>query len=58
MKTLFSIVVLGIFGIVANFVAVFVLNIAGVPGALLAGKPGKRSKSQFISGSIVSAIGQ
>ena len=58
MKTLFSIVVLIILGIIINFVAVFVLNFAGLLGALLAGKPGKRSKGQFIFGSIISAIGQ
>ena len=58
MKTLFTIGVLVVLGIVANFVTVFVLNIAGLPGALLAGKPGKRSKARFIFGSVVSAIGQ
>ena len=58
MKTLFSIIVLVILGIIIHFVAVFVLNLAGLPGALLAGKPGKRSKRQFIFGSIISAIGQ
>lgn len=58
MKTLFSITVLVILGIIVNFIAVFVLNFAGLPGALLAGKPGKRSKGQFIFGSIISAIGQ
>ena len=58
MKTLFSIVVLIILGIIVNFVAVFILNFVGLPGALLAGKPGKRSKGQFIFGSIISAIGQ
>lgn len=58
MKTLFTIGVLVILGVVANFITVFVLNIAGLPGALLTGKPGKRSKAQFIFGSIISAIGQ
>jgi len=58
MKTLFSIVVLIILGIIVNFVAMFILNLAGLPGALLAGKPGKRNKGQFIFGSIISAIGQ
>ncbi len=58
MKTLFSIVVLITFGVIANFIAVFVLNFAGLPGAFIAGKPGKRSKGQFIFGSIISAIGQ
>lgn len=58
MKTLFSIGTLIVFGVVATFAAVFILNIAGLPGALLAGKPGIRSKRQFVFGSIVSAIGQ
>lgn len=47
-----------IWGFVANFFAVFILNIAGIPGALIAGQPGTRAKVQFIFGSIVSAIGQ
>ena len=58
MKTLFSIVMLIVFGAIAGFLSVFLLNIAGLPGALLAGKPGKRSKGRFIFGSIVSALGQ
>ena len=58
MKTLFSVAVLIILAVIVNFVAVFVLNFAGLPGALLAGKPGKRSKWQFIFGFIISAIGQ
>lgn len=58
MKTLFSIVVLVVLGVIANFVIVFILNIAGVPGALIAGKPEKRSKGQFIFGSVIAAIGQ
>lgn len=58
MKTIFTLGLLALFAIVANFLAVFVLNIAGLPGALLAGKPGARSKSQFMFGSVVSAIGQ
>lgn len=58
MKTLLSIVMLIIFGVVAHFITVFFLNFAGLPGAFLAGKPGKRSKAQFIFGSIISAIGQ
>lgn len=58
MKTIFSIVLLAIFGIAASFLALFALNIAGLPGALLAGKPGKRSKLQFKFGSAVAALGQ
>ncbi len=58
MQTLFSILLLVVFGVIANFLIIFILNFAGTPGALLAGKPGKRSKGQFVFGSIISAIGQ
>jgi hypothetical protein len=58
MKTVFSIVLLIVFGAIASFLSVFLLNIAGLPGALLAGTPGKRRKGLFILGSIVSALGQ
>jgi len=58
MKTVFTVVVLIVFAIVANFLIVFLLNLAGLPGALAAGKPGTRSKRQFIAGSLVSALGQ
>jgi len=58
MKTMFSIVMLIVFGVTANFLLVFLLNIAGLPGALLAGKRGKSSKGRFIFGSIISALGQ
>jgi len=58
MKTAFSIVMLIVFGVIASFLSVFLLNIAGLPGALLAGKAGKRSKGRFIFGSIISALGQ
>lgn len=57
-KALFSIALLTIWGVIANFVVVFILNAAGVPGALIAGEPRKRSKGQFVFGSIISAIGQ
>ena len=58
MKTVFTVGLLIVFAILANFLTVFLLNLAGVPGALAAGKPGKRSKTQFIAGSLVSALGQ
>ena len=57
MKTLFAIGFLVLAGIIANFLIVILLNIAGLPGSLLAGKPGSRSKKQFIAGSVVSCPG-
>ncbi|NQV18996.1 MAG: hypothetical protein HQ534_10680 [Armatimonadetes bacterium] len=58
MKTIISIGLLIVFGGIATSLSVFLLNIVGLPGALLAGKPGQRSKGRFIFGSIISAIGQ
>lgn len=58
MKTLFSIFLLAVFGGVANFVMVFVLNLAGLPGAFLAITPSKHAKQLFMFGSVVSAVGQ
>lgn len=59
MKTVFAIVMLLIFGLVAGgVIAVVVLNLAGLPGALLAGRPGKRSPARFYAGTTVSALGQ
>lgn len=58
MKTVFTVVLLIVFAIVANFLIVFLLNLAGLPGALAAGKPGQRSKARFIAGSLVAALGQ
>ncbi len=58
MKTLFCIILLIVFGGIANFLSLYVLNTVGVPGALLAGFPGKRSKGRFVFGSIVSALCQ
>jgi len=58
MKTAFSILLLIVFGAIANFLMVFLLNLSGVPGALVAGTPGNRTKGQFIFGSVVAALGQ
>lgn len=58
MQTIFSMFLLVIYGGIAGFLMLIVLNIAGLPGALLAGVPGKRSKLRFIFGSIISAISQ
>lgn len=58
MKTIFTIVVLIVFAVVANFLIVLLLNLAGLPGALAAGKAGQRSRARFIAGSLVAALGQ
>jgi hypothetical protein len=58
MQTIVTILLLIIFSVVIGFLGVFILNFAGLPGTLLAGKPGIRSKSQFRIGSIISSIGQ
>ena len=47
-----------IFAFIFGFFHIFISNIAGMPGALLAGKPGLRSKSQFRFGETISVIGQ
>lgn len=41
MKTVLTVGLLIVFATVANFLIVFLLNLAGFPGALTAGKPGK-----------------
>ena len=58
MKTILSIVLLIVFAVVANFLATIVVNLAGLPGALLSGTPGKRSRAQFKFGSVIAALGQ
>lgn len=58
MKTIFTVVLLIAFATVANFLIVFLLNLAGVPGALVAGKPGQRSAARFLAGAVVAALGQ
>lgn len=58
MQTIATIGLLVLYAVIANFLTVFVLNIAGLPGVVIAGKPGGRSNQQFIFGSIISALGQ
>ena len=58
MKTILSIVLLIVFAVVANFLATIVVNLAGLPGALLSGTPGKRSIARFKFGSVIAALGQ
>jgi hypothetical protein len=57
-KTVVSIAILVGFGIAAKFLAMFVVNLAGAPGAILGGVPGVRSKGRFVVGSLISALGQ
>lgn len=58
MKTLYSILLLVAAGIFSKLLVVIALNVAGLPGALAAGKPGQRSKRRFLLGAVLSAIGQ
>src|SRR5438477_8851706 len=58
MKTLFALIVLIILGVVANFVTVFVLNIAGLPGALLAIDRTKVGKARFNLATIIVVLCQ
>jgi hypothetical protein len=44
MKILIAAIMLIFFGIIALKTSVICLNLAGLPGALLAGKPRKRKK--------------
>ena len=56
MKTLFAIIVLLVIAGIANFIAVFVLNFAGLPGALLAGRRDEQSAKRFTTAVVFSAI--
>lgn len=58
MSTLSTLLYLILFGFLWGFLSVFIVNIAGLPGALVAGKPGIRSKVKFRSGSIIASLGQ
>ena len=58
MTTLFCIFLLVVFGVVANFLSVFLLNIAGVLGALLAGSRRDSSPIRFWLGVAIAFLGQ
>ena len=58
MTTIFTVFLLIVFAVVANFLMVLLLNLAGFPGALAAGKPGQRSRARFRAGSLIAALGQ
>lgn len=58
MKTIFAVTVLIVCGVVANFLSVWVLNIAGLPGALIAVNKNKASKGRATAAMIIAALGQ
>lgn len=58
MTTVFSIGVLVIVGFVANFIWVFVGNVAGLPGALVGGLSSSRSLWRFRAGIMAAFLGQ
>jgi hypothetical protein len=58
MKTIFAAVVLVVLGIVANFLSIWVLNVAGLPGALIAVAPSKASKGRAILAIVLTILGQ
>lgn len=57
MTTLFSIGFLIIITVVAFYLATFILNVAGLPGALLS-LNSKKNDGLYLIGSLISAIGQ
>lgn len=59
MKTILIIVFFIIlYGVVSRFLGITVLNIAGLPGALIAIKAKRRSQPSYIAGLVLSVIGQ
>jgi len=58
MQTFSTILFLILFAVVFGFFHVFISNLVGLPGALLAGKPGNRTKAQFKFGQTIAMIGQ
>lgn len=52
------IILIGCALFVGTFAGVLILNIAGIPGALISGFSEKRSKVQLIAGIVISSIGQ
>lgn len=58
MKTLFAVGFLAIAAIVASFLFVFLLNIAGLPGALIAPRTQQEVSARWFAGFIVALLGQ
>lgn len=58
MTTLFSIGMLVVFGIIATFVSLYILNFAGLLGGMIYASSEQRTNSRFVLGRLVSVIGQ
>lgn len=58
MKTFLAAIVLIIFGAIASFLSIWVLNIAGLPGAAIAAGKTKPGKNRAAVAVIVAALGQ
>lgn len=58
MKTLFAVGFLAVAAIVASFLFVFLLNIAGLPGALIAPRTQQQISTRWFAGFIVALLGQ
>ena len=58
MSTIVGVLTLVAFGVLALLVAMFGVSFAGVPGALIAGASGHRSKGRFVVGCIFSVLAQ
>ncbi|MFO1495136.1 MAG: hypothetical protein U1F26_10815 [Lysobacterales bacterium] len=58
MNTIGVVFALLVAGVICTILSPIALNLAGLPGALAAGRPGLRSKARFVTGSILSAVGQ
>ena len=58
MITIVEVLTLVVFGVLALVVAMFGVNFVGIPGMLIAGATGHRSKGRFIVGCIVSVLAQ
>ena len=57
MATFFTILILIlVYGVVSRFIGVFVLNIVGIPGALVARNSISKREPKYIFGVIISAL--
>lgn len=58
MTTLLTLLLLLVFGIVVGWLVVVLLPFVGLPGVMVAGEPGKRSKLRLTVGVVVAAMCQ